>query len=272
MLAALLAGLAGLLVGSFLNACIYRLPRDITLWNPPRSFCPHCETTLAWYDNIPLLSWLFLGGKCRSCRAPIGVRYFLVELLCGIMYFVIVHQFGLTLTALKLAIFGAINLELIATDVEERILPDEFTKSGIGIGLILAWFVPLSYGLSALFVPAGSSDSVYSLVEAAFAASFGYGALRLLAYLYERYRGQEGMGMGDFKMAGMLGAFLGLIPMMQALMIGSIAGTVLGMIYIRLTGKDPATYELPFGSFLGFGALVVAWMEALRGVSDAVVH
>jgi leader peptidase (prepilin peptidase)/N-methyltransferase len=272
MLEAILAGLFGLLIGSFLNACIFRFPRDITIWDPPRSFCPSCEKSIAWYDNIPVLSFLLLRGKCRSCVYSIPIRYLVVELLCGIMYFLIVQRFGLSLIAAKLALFAAINLQLIATDFEERILPDEFTLGGVIVGLPLAWFALLPVTFSSLVVPMGTSFSVYSVVESAIGAAFGYGSLWTIGTLYQKFRGREGMGMGDYKMAAMMGAFLGLMPMLFALMIGSVLGAVAGLAVILLTKEDAATYEVPFGSFMGIAALAVAYMEAVQGLADAVVH
>ncbi|MSV31084.1 MAG: prepilin peptidase [Bryobacterales bacterium] len=272
MLPAILAGLFGLLIGSFLNACIFRFPRDITLWNPSRSFCPACETTIAWYDNIPVLSYLLLRGKCRHCQYAIPFRYILVELLCGIMYFLIVYSFGLTLPAAKLALFGAINLELAASDFEERILPDEFTKGGVIAGLVLAWFQLLPVGFSSLVVPFDASLAMHSVVESAIGAGFGYCSLWAVAWLYLKFRGKEGMGMGDFKMAAMVGAFLGLSPMLFSLMIGSVLGAVAGIVIVTFSKEEAATYEVPFGSFMGIAAFGVAWMEAVREMADAVVH
>ena len=272
MLAAILAGLFGLLIGSFLNACIFRFPRDITIWDPPRSFCPACEHTIAWYDNIPVLSFLLLRGKCRHCGYSIPVRYLLVEILCGIMYFVIVLRFGPTLLAAKLAVFAAVNLQLVATDFEERILPDEFTLGGVMAGILLAWFQPLPVTFSSLFVPLGSPLAVHSVVESAIGAGFGYGALWTIAFLYRKFRGQDGMGMGDFKMAAMIGAFLGLMPMLFAVMVGSVIGAVAGLAYILWAKQDASNYEVPFGSAMGVAAVGVAWMEAVRGLADAVVH
>ena len=272
MLAAILAGLFGLLIGSFLNACIFRFPRDITIWDPPRSFCPACEKTIAWYDNIPVLSYLLLRGKCRHCQYSIPLRYILVEMLCGIMYFLIVYRFGPTLLAAKLALFGSINLELIATDFEERILPDEFTKGGIVAGLVLAWFHHLPVTFSSLLVPMGSPLSVHSVVESALGAVFGYWACWFLAFLFRKVRVKDVMGMGDFKMAAMIGAFLGLTPMIFTVMVGSLVGTVVGLIIISLKKGEFGVYEMPFGSFLGIAAMGVAWMEAVQGMADAVVH
>jgi leader peptidase (prepilin peptidase)/N-methyltransferase len=266
MLPAILAGLFGLLIGSFLNACIFRFPRDITIWDPPRSFCPACEATIAWFDNIPVLSFLLLRGKCRQCQYPIPIRYVLVEILCGVMYFIIVYRFGATLVAAKLCLFAAINLELVATDFEERILPDEFTKGGTVAGLLLSWFLLLPVTFSSLLVPMDGSPQLHSVVESALGAAFGYGSLSAIAFVYRKFRGQEGMGMGDFKMAAMIGAFLGLMPMMLSLMIGSVLGAVAGLAYIFLAKKDAASFEVPFGSAMGIAAFGVAWMEAARGV------
>src|SRR5579864_9035369 len=123
MLETLLAALAGLLIGSFLNVCVYRLPRDLSVVQP-RSFCPQCEKTIAWYDNVPLLSYVLLRGRCRNCRARIPVRYPIVELLTGVAFAICAIGLGVTLLALKFAIFAAILITLIATDMEERILPD----------------------------------------------------------------------------------------------------------------------------------------------------
>jgi len=272
MLAAILAGLFGLLIGSFLNACIFRFPRDITICDPPRSFCPACEKQIAWYDNVPVLSFLLLRGKCRQCQYAIPIRYILVEILCGIMYFLIVYRFGPTLLAAKLAVFGAINLELIATDFEERILPDEFTKGGVIAGLLFAWFYHLPITFSSLLVPMDMSPAVHSVAESALGAAFGYGSFWTIAWLFLKIRKKEGMGMGDFKMAAMIGAFLGLQPMLLAVMIGSLLGSVSGLAYVFWAKEDVWKYHLPFGSTLGVGAFAVAWFDAVRGLADAVVH
>ncbi|MBM3784255.1 MAG: prepilin peptidase [Acidobacteria bacterium] len=272
MIAAILAGLFGLLVGSFLNACVFRLPRDILLWDPPRSFCPSCEKTVAWYDNLPAISYVLLRGKCRHCGWSIPLRYFLLELLCGIMYFMIVWYFGVTWLAAKLLLFTAINLELIFSDLEERILPDEFTKGGTVLGILIAWFAPVPLGFSSLFVPNDWPPPLRGMVEAAMGAAFAYGVLRWIAWLYQKVRGVDGMGWGDLKMAMMIGAFLGLMPMLLALMAGSILGSVMGFLYIKLAKEETATYELPFGAFLGLAAIAVAIGEAVRQVGGSVVH
>jgi leader peptidase (prepilin peptidase) / N-methyltransferase len=136
MLEAVLAFLAGLLIGSFLNVCVYRLPRDLSVVRP-RSHCPACEKQIAWYDNIPVLSFWVLGGRCRHCRERILLRYPLVELASAAAFSLCVAKLGLTWPAAKFAVLSAILIALIATDLEERILPDEFTLGGTVLGIAL---------------------------------------------------------------------------------------------------------------------------------------
>jgi leader peptidase (prepilin peptidase)/N-methyltransferase len=254
---AVIALLAGLLIGSFLNVCIYRLPRDLSIVRP-RSFCPACERTIAWYDNVPVLSFLVLRGRCRHCREPIPLRYPVVELATAILFSWTVYEFGPSLSAFKLCLFEAILVTLIAADFEERILPDEFTLGGVAAGLILAWFAPLRPGLSLVVASSVHNPRALSLIEAAIGASVGAGALWLVAKIYEVVRRREGMGLGDVKMVAMIGAFLGLQGALLTLIAGSIAGGAGGLIYITATRKNPSTYELPFGSFLGLAALAMA--------------
>ena len=153
MIVALLAFVAGLLIGSFLNVCIFRLPRDLSVASPARSFCPECEKTIAWYDNIPVVSYVVLGARCRHCKAHIPVRYLLVEIATGAAFALCVGKLGLTLPALKYCIYSAIMIALIASDIEERILPDEFTLGGTVVGLAFAPFVPLEHYFAAMFIP-----------------------------------------------------------------------------------------------------------------------
>lgn len=255
------AGLLGLLIGSFLNVCIYRLPRDLSVWNPPRSFCPQCEKTIAWYDNLPILSYVRLRGRCRWCQAPIPSRYLLVEWFTGMLFFASVWTLGASPAASKYCTFFALQIGLIFADLEERILPDEFTWGGVLAGLVFAWFIPLQPGFASLFLPLTADAPIVSVAEAALAAGFTAGSLLLLRFLYEKIRGQEGLGLGDVKMMAAIGAFLGLMPSLLAVMLGSLLGSVLGLLYIRWQKQDSATYELPFGSFLGIGAIASAWLQ-----------
>jgi len=297
----ILAFLAGLLIGSFLNVCVFRLPRDLSVANPRRSFCPECaikkfdaldkeilgdqppkelaegeepsspsfdnpvsrakvfaESTIAWYDNIPLASYLMLGGRCRRCGTRIPARYPLVELATGACFAFAVFKFGLTLLAFKYAIFATILIMLIASDAEERILPDEFTKGGIAIGLVLAWFLPSEPLFGAFFVPRSWGAGPVNVFDALLGALVPAGAIWVVARLYQRIRHRDGMGLGDVKMIAMVGAFLGLRWALGTLILASLAGALLGFGYIKLTGKDTATYELPFGSFIGAAAWFVA--------------
>ena len=265
MMEIVFAFLAGLLIGSFLNVCIYRLPRDLSVAKPARSFCPGCETMIAWYDNIPLVSFALLGGKSRCCKQQIPWRYPMVELATGVFFALSVAMFGVTLVALKYALFAAIMIDLTATDFEERILPDEFTLGGTVLGLVLAWFVPLADGvMSMLLVLQGieASPQVLSLIEAGFAGVFCAGMLWAVAWIFEKVRHKEGMGMGDIKMMLLIGSFLGLESSLFTFFVASLVGSVAGVLFIWLAKKEAATYELPFGSFLGAVAIGVAfWMR-----------
>jgi len=253
----LLAFLAGLLIGSFLNVCIFRLPRDLSVVSPPRSYCPYCEKIIAWYDNIPLLSYILLRGRCRHCRERIPIRYVLVELATGLAFAAWVVAAGTTPLAAKNCLFSAIVIALIATDFEERILPDEFTLGGTLVGLVLAFYVPVESLVMPLFLPPALGVRWISLAEAAFAALLFSGLLWVLRWGYEKVRHREGLGLGDIKMMAMVGAMLGVRGVMYTLLFGSLLGGVIGLAYIVFTKKS-ATYELPMGSFLGIAALGVA--------------
>ncbi len=251
------AFLFGLLIGSFLNVCIFRLPRDMSVVTP-RSLCPQCEKTIRWYDNVPVLSFILLRGKCRDCGAAIPWRYPIVELLTGIAFGISVGAFGVTLPALKYCLLSAICITLIFSDLEERILPDEFTKGGGVIGLILAWFVPMPGGISYIFVRNRDNPRLLSLVESVLGIAICAGSLWLVGYLYEKVRDREGLGFGDIKMIAMIGAFLGLQGALLTLIISSVLGSIVGLAFIFTTGKNASTYELPFGTFLGAACLAVA--------------
>jgi leader peptidase (prepilin peptidase)/N-methyltransferase len=260
MLAAALAFLGGLLIGSFLNVCIYRWPRDLSVVRP-RSFCPACNHPVAWYDNLPLLSYALLGGRCRHCGKSISLRYPLVELLTAVLLFVIVFSYGPTLPAVKWCLFSALLVGLIFSDLEERILPDELTLGGLVAGLLLAVVAPSDPAFVALVMPAGWGRVWPSVGESLLGAGLSAGLLWLVGTLYLKVRGREGLGFGDVKMVAMIGAFLGLEGTLLAVVLGSILGSVLGLIYIFATRKQASTYELPFGTFLGSAALLVVLLR-----------
>jgi leader peptidase (prepilin peptidase) / N-methyltransferase len=256
----LIAFLYGLVIGSFLNVCIYRLPRDLSVVKP-RSFCPGCEKPIAWYDNIPVLSFFLLGRKCRHCGASISFRYPLVELLTGLLFFLIVLALGPTAVAFKLSVLCALLVGLTFTDLDALILPDELTLGGTVVGFLFAWFVPVDDLVARLALSiAGYHPSPHwaSVAESVAGAVLPAGFLGLGGWLFEKIRHKEGLGLGDVKMMAMVGAFLGLRAALLTLVVGSIAGSVVGLIYIYATKKDASTYELPFGAFLGFAGIVVA--------------
>jgi leader peptidase (prepilin peptidase) / N-methyltransferase len=257
---ALLALLFGLLLGSFLNVCIYRWPRDLSVVHP-RSHCVVCGKTITWYDNIPVVSYLALGARCRHCGARVSWRYPVVELATGLLFFYFVAQLGATLAALKMCVFSAILVALAFSDLEQRILPDEFTLGGMAAGLLLAAFVPVPESIAQLalwFMGIQVSGRVQWLVEAAFGAAVPALFLWLAGWLYRRIRHREGLGLGDVKLIAMVGSFLGLSGALLTLVAGSLAGSVIGYGYIRATAKDPSSYELPLGTFLAIAALAIA--------------
>jgi leader peptidase (prepilin peptidase)/N-methyltransferase len=265
MLAAALAFLAGLLIGSFLNVCIYRLPRDLSVARPSRSFCPACEKTIAWYDNIPLLSYALLGGRCRHCHERISIRYPLVELATAVWFAWAVGALGPTPDAFRLCAFGAILIALVVTDFESQILPDEFTIGGAVLGLVLSPFIPVRAGIVSVLLY-DHSERIASLGEALLGAAVSSLVLWLLRWTYEKVRHREGLGLGDVKMVAMVGAFLGLQGVLFTIMAGSILGSVVGLAFILIARKNAATYELPYGSFLGIAGLAVAVAMAYRWI------
>lgn len=255
------AGLLGLLIGSFLNVCIHRWPRDLSVITPSRSFCPVCHARIAWYDNIPVFSYLRLKGRCSSCRAPIAWRYPLVELITALIFAWLAGQFGLTALTVKLCTFAAVVIALGFSDLETLLLPDELTLGGTVIGLGFSLITPVpdsSYHLLAGIMGIAASGRAGSLGEAVFGAVSCAGSIWFAGWLFEKLRHKEGLGFGDVKMLAMTGAFLGFERTLLTIILGSLLGSVFGLVYIRIARKDPATYQLPFGSFLALAALIVA--------------
>lgn len=260
MLEAGLAFIFGLLIGSFLNVCIYRWPLDLSVVKP-RSHCPQCEALISWYDNIPVVSYAVLGGKCRYCSKRIPYRYPLVELLTGAFFAWICGTLGFTLGALKFCILVAMLIALMFTDLEERILPDEFTLGGTLIGLLFSPFVLVpditAHAVLGLFGVIGG-DRAMSVAESVFGAVLPAGTLFLGGWLFEKLRKKEGLGLGDVKMMAMVGSFLGVRGAILTLIFGSLAGSIIGVIYIKATKQDMGSYQLPFGTFLAAAAIFAA--------------
>lgn len=274
----------GLAFGSFLNVWIYRLPRGHSIVHP-RSACPHCGKPIAFYDNIPVLSWLILRGRCRNCSAHVTVRYLIVELLTGGMFLLCYSNFGLSLAALKCAIFGFLLLGLIFTDAETHLLPDKMTLTGLVIGLALSWFVPVNDLLSMLLpgflqipVSPNISARLFSVMDSALGAAVGASFLYGAGAIYLRARGVEGMGFGDVKLMAMIGSFVGLRLTILTIFAASLAGSAFGLstmlaVWIKRTKRriralhEPNSiarkrawgsalvalrrYQMPFGVFLG---------------------
>ena len=253
--------LFGLIIGSFLNVCILRIPTGKSIVMPA-SACPKCGAAIRPYDNIPVISYLILRGKCRGCQTKISPMYPLVEFLTGLLFFACYYAFGLSVETLKWATFSAIMIVLVFTDLRERILPDVVNFTGFALGLVFSLFVAPTDG-SALWIANHlfqfpPPQPVLSLVDALLGAALGSGLLWLVSEAYFRLRGREGMGLGDVKMMLMAGAFLGAKRTLLTIMAGSILGSVIGIAVIVARRKE-ADYELPFGTFLGAGALLVVF-------------
>ncbi len=259
--------LFGLVIGSFLNVCIYRLPRGESVVTP-RSHCPKCNKPVAAYDNIPLLSYVLLGGKCRHCRTRISPVYFCVELATGLVFAYLFSIFGITAEFAKFAVFGALMIVLVMTDWQTRLLPDRVTFPGMAFGLVFSQLVPVGDGAGGLLAGvAGFAEIPWraaSLFDALLGAVAGGGLLYVLGELYFRLRHKEGMGLGDVKMMAMAGFFLGPKLVLLTIWFASIAGALIGGGLILIFRKDWRAYEIPFGSFLGVAALAAAiWGNAL---------
>ena len=238
-LAALAVGLFGLIIGSFLNVCIYRIPRNLSIvW--PRSRCTACGHELSWYENLPVVSYVVLRGKCRSCGAPFSVMYPLVELTTAALFEVGYWWYGATpLLAVRL-LFACAMIVLFVIDLQHKILPNEITLPGVVVGLILSGITGQPGWISSLIGIAVGAGSLFAIAEA-----------------YYRVRGEEGLGMGDVKMLAMIGAFLGWKMVLLTLVLSSISGSIVG-VAILLVKKESLKYALPFGTFLAIGALISA--------------
>jgi leader peptidase (prepilin peptidase) / N-methyltransferase len=265
--------LFGLIIGSFLNVCIVRIPGQKSIVMPA-SACPKCGAPIRPYDNIPVLSYIFLGGKCRGCKTRISPMYPFVELLTGLLFLACYVAFGLTPEALKWSVFSALLIVLVFTDLRERILPDVVNFTGLGFGLALSLFTQPADGtaqwIAAHFLESTPPIPALSLADAVLGAAIGSGLLWLVSEVYLRLRGREGMGLGDVKMMLMVGAFLGVKRTLLTIFAGSLLGSVLGLLFMLARRKE-SDYELPFGTFLGmaavlvvfFGTPVVNWYQSL---------
>lgn len=277
----------GLVIGSFLNVCILRIPEDVSIVTPG-SHCPRCQTPIEWYDNVPVLGWLRLRGKCRNCGDAISPMYPLVELATGLLFVACYLEFGLTQTAVKWLVFTCLLIVLTITDLRVRLLPDVVNWPGFAAGLLFSAAVPpdddpAGY-LHTVLLHRMPPRPVEGLLDGLLGAAFGSSLLWAVAAMYRRIRGRDGMGMGDVKMMAMVGAFLGVRGAFVTILLGTLLGTLVGVTVIAilyfagwhrklaerasrrgLGGTNAlrwaiaSQYQLPLGTFLGIAALLVVY-------------
>lgn len=264
--------IAGLCLGSFLNVCIHRLPRGESVVHP-RSRCPRCGHPIAAYDNIPVLSYLMLRGRCRHCTSRISPTYPVVELLTGVTLLAVYLRFGFSPQGLKAALLGCALIVLVFTDLGQRLLPDLVTYPGMAAGFLFALWLPLEDGTAELvwhrLLDTNLPLILVSLTDALFGAFLGAGLLFVLGEVWYRLRRVEAMGLGDVKMMTMVGLFFGVKLTLLTLLLGSLVGSLLGGAFILLAKKD-TRYELPLGTFLGLAALVALFWG--RPLVDAYLN
>jgi len=289
--------LFGMVIGSFLNVCITRIPEDISIVTPG-SRCPKCGTAIKFYDNVPVFAWLWLRGKCRACGAPISVMYPLVELATGLLFVAAFFEYGVTQGTVKWLFFTCLIIVLTITDLRVRLLPDLMTWPGFAAGLVFSTFVPPNEGfartLSWRLLHQPLQPNVAGLIDGILGAAFGGFLLWGLATGYKLVRKREGMGMGDVKMMVMIGAFLGLRGTFWTILLGSLLGSVIGLsvvvaLYLggwqrklaergsqrglgtvsALRWAIASQYQLPLGTFLGIGALAFVYLGPMfEGIID----
>ena len=226
----------GLCIGSFLNVCIYRLPESKSIVHP-RSMCPQCGALIRFYDNFPILSYLLLRGKCRHCKTPISFRYPVVELLSGLFAVGVLIKYGLSLEAVVYYIFIATLLVITFIDIDHQIIPDMITLPGIPICFVASFALPqITY------------------IESIMGILIGGGSLFMVAWLYHLLTKKEGMGGGDIKLLGMMGAIIGWKGVLFTIFVASAVGTVSGMLIMLKTRKS-MKLAVPFGPFLAIGCI-----------------
>lgn len=239
----------GLIVGSFLNVLIYRLPRGKSIVTPG-SFCPLCNEPIKVYDNVPVLSYIFLKGRCRSCKGQISIRYPLVELLTGILFLGLIVKKGLGLEFLTLALFMSLLIVISFIDLEFQIIPDVASLGGLAVAMLLSFF---------------RRPNLF-FTEALYGILLGGGILWAISLTYEFLLKREGIGFGDVKLLAMIGSFLGPYGAAFSLFIGSLFGSIAGIAIILATKKN-LKYAIPFGPFLSLGAMIfVFWGERIMNL------
>lgn len=267
ILLAVFVGLFGACIGSFLNVCIYRIPRDESVVRP-RSHCPHCQKLIPWYLNLPVLSWLLLRGRCRFCGGPISPRYLLVELLTAVLFLLVLFQLPeyprllgmqrteeLLLVPIYFIFVGGLILGTFV-DFEFMEIPDQVTLGGTVAGLVFSVLVPALHGYGDLQDPSAFwHRSLLSLGQAVLAATIGAGTLWLVGWLGEKAFKKEAMGLGDVKLMGAVGAFLGWQAALFTIVGGAMLGSLVGVTLI-LTRRAKLQGLIPFGPYLSLAALI----------------
>jgi leader peptidase (prepilin peptidase) / N-methyltransferase len=266
--------LLGLAVGSFLNLCIHRIPRGESIVTPA-SRCPQCKKPVRPYDNIPLLSYVALRGKCRFCKSAISLRYPLVELLTALAFWACFAVWGLTPPAFVNSLFLSLLIVLVFIDYNHQVLPDRITKPGILAGIALSPFQSevlfrdaFSYEIASV-LPGISPETILPWVGSLLGVLVGGGILWITGYAYQLVRKRRGLGLGDVKMMMMAGAFLGWRMALLTIFVGSLVGSILGIFLILFRGKT-LQHRLAFGTLLGggaafslfFGLSFVRWYQA----------
>ncbi len=242
-----LTALIGASIGSFLNVLIFRLPRGFPINLPSHSTCYHCKRRLEWYENIPVLSYLFLLGRCKTCKHPIGSRTLFVEIFTALFFVAIFLRYGFTFSTLYYFVLAAILLAITFIDLDFRIIPDELSYTGIIFGILGSFFVP-THGWTVALLGAG----------------LGGGTFWLLGFLYEKIRGQEGLGFGDVKLLFAIGAFLGPRGALLTIVLSSFLGSFVGIV-VMFIQKKSLKMAIPFGPFLALGALTfLFWGDFLK--------
>lgn len=251
----------GLVIGSFLNVCIARLPHGHSIVSPP-SHCPRCGKPIRFYDNIPIISFFLLRGRCRKCGQPISWRYPAVELINGLLYAWIVREFWLGGEAVLLMAFCSALIVITFIDFDHQIIPDVISLPGIVIGIFVGPFFLSALNDPLPFIPAGLVPDAWPylirFLNSAFGMLFGALPLLIIGWVWEKIRNVEAMGGGDVKLMGMVGAFLGWKGALLTIMIGALSGSVIGVGLI-LAKRHQADQVIPFGPFLAVGAVLTAF-------------
>lgn len=233
--------LYGLCIGSFLNVCIFRVPESLSIIKP-RSSCPNCKTFIKGYDNIPVLSFLLLKGKCRSCKTKISPRYPLIELFTGVMWLFTYMKYGLSIEFAVYVIFISTLIVITFIDLDHQIIPDVISLPGIPIFFIAALFIP-------------STSITDALIKSVIGILAGGGSLLLVAWSYELITKNEGMGGGDIKLLAMIGGLVGLKGVLFTIFAASAIGTIIGLCIMVIT-RNNMKLAIPFGPFLSAGAVL----------------